>query len=328
MVNKKLTIVLTLFVLIMFLAGCDGSREPSGDTSTSTASGGQGRSFIGGDEGIDVRFMTGAPPREVYDTDYSFGINVRLENVGEWDIKDADEDGNVDARMKVTGIDPSDFGKTSSDLIKYSSDELIGAHLDSEDNEIDGVITNIDFQDLKYSGEVTGQVEFIVRADLCYEYGTKINSKVCILKDLIGKTRKSGEDPFCEPTEDKTRLTENSGAPVHVTSFKQSVMGTDKISVRFDIEHVGEGYIYKSNTDCQPTLEDKNKIKVIVDAGLQDITCSGLQNGAQATDKESYSGDIKLHGDQGSEINTILCTIPLPADGREDYEKQITITLK
>ena len=260
-----------------------------------------------GYEGLEMSFVKDAPPTEVYDRDYPFGVNVRFENVGEYDIP-ANK-----IKLQITGIDPSDFGGVQ--LTNTNDEELRGASIDPQGNAIEGGIANIDFSGLQAS-EITGKVEFNIRAKACYPYGTTTVSQICILEDLLGTTRKSGETPFCDPNANKDF--ENSGAPVQITNFRQSVTGKDKLSFTFDISHVGEGRVYELNSECNPSLDKKDKVHVKVDTGLSNLECSGLEGKTE--------GNVVLYGTGQAEKRSVVCTQVVPAT-RTDNEKQVRIEL-
>jgi hypothetical protein len=267
------------------------------------------KAFIGGDRGLDIQFSEGAPPDTVYDKDFPFDINVRIENVGEWSIENSD-----DATLTIIGIEPASFGKTLSQLTKDSNVPLNGARYDPQGNVVEGTITNINFPDFQYQSEIVGTIELPIVARICYEYGTRANSKICILDDLLGTTRRTGEEPVCDPNENKK--VENSGAPVQITSFRESVVGTDSVSFTFVISHIGEGTVTRMNTECSTMIADKDKIYVNIDTGLQGLRCSGIEGGGSEGYTTLFTGK-----------RSIICTQPLSTP-RGDFEKPISIELK
>ncbi|MBW2977255.1 hypothetical protein KY331_00260 [Candidatus Woesearchaeota archaeon] len=299
MASKYLYAILIIGILF-FVFGCEQEEKETVSI---------GKAFIGGANGLDLSFTEGAPPDEVFDVNFPFSINVKLENVGEWDITNPN-----DMTLSIIGIDPGDFGKTPAFLVQDNSVPMRGAKLDPQGNLIQGTITNLDFTDLQYASTVTGKVQFVIRASACYEYGTRVNTKVCILEDLLGITRKSIEEAVCNPNEAKDY--ENSGAPVQVSNVKQTVMGTDRISLAFDVEHVGTGTIFRKDTECSTTIADKDKVYVKVDTGDPNIKCSGLEGSLAEGFTTLFSGK-----------RAIICTQQLPTP-RGDFEKPITITLE
>ena len=293
-------ILLSILLISLFIFGCEGE----GDQPTTSE-----RAFIGGERGLELAFFEGAPPEEVFDRDFPFSIAIQIQNVGEWDV-----DSN-DATFTIKGLNPEDFGKSLSELKKQSPEDLNGAYRDPEGRAIEGTLTSLEFENLQYQDQVAGTVTFIVRADTCYEYGTRVTSKICVLEDLLGITRRTGEVPVCEPNAAKD--TENSGAPVHVFNLEETVVAVDKISFTFDIRHErkGLGVIHEKNTDCSPEYVDQNRVYVEVDTGIPGLSCSGLEGGTNEGFITLFKGERR-----------VLCQQPLPTP-RGDYEKPIEITL-
>lgn len=291
-------------ILIMLSLLAVGCGEQQDDT---TRTGAQGKAFIGGTKGLEMTFFADAPPDVVYDKDFPFSIHLKLENVGESDV------GSGQATVQVIGIDPKDFGNVN--LKKTNAEELLGAKIDPQGNQIAGGISDIEFSNLQ-AAPIVGNVEHTVRAEMCYPYSTKAITTYCVLKDLLGTTRKAGETPFCDPN--TVRQAENSGAPVQITGVKQSVTGKDKVSLTFDITHVGSGLLYGKNTNCEGTVSNKDKVHVKIISEGQSVQCSGLGGGIE--------GDVQLYGTSGKGTRAIVCTLDLTGE-RTDNEKQIQIEL-
>ena len=274
--------IIVLLMVLTMLVACESQTD-----SDKTSSGATTNAFVGGEKGLDIKFVKGTPPEEVFDKNYPFNINLRIENVGEADIPKSE------AIVKIKGISPSDFGNV--ELTKTSQLDLNGASLDPNNNVIDGGIETIDFANLQAS-EVTGSVSYPLVGEVCYPYETKVVSKICILEDLLGKTRKSGEEPLCSV--DEVKEVENSGAPVKVSNFKETAVAEDKVSFSFDINHVGEGLIFKKDSACEPDLANKNKVFVTVKSGIEDgdLKCNELGGGT--------TGEVSLFGDNRAETRS------------------------
>lgn len=265
------------------------------------------KAFIGGKQGLVMEFLPGAPPEEVFDSNNPFSIDIKLENKGEWDV-----DMN-DATIRITGIDPTDFGLVTGNLTKHPDENLTAAQRDPQGNVIQGAITNIEFPGLEYVDTVAGFVQFNIKAENCFEYGTKAQSQLCMKEDLLGKT---GEKGVCNPNEEK--IVDNSGAPVHVTTLTESVSGRDKISFVFNIKHVGDGRVYRKATSCSTDFNDRSKVFVTVnDPQIGVLTCSGLEGG-------STTGFATLFDDERS----IRCTVNVNEASLGDYEKVLNIEVE
>lgn len=294
---KAGSIAIILMISLLIITGC----EENNTDGTST-------SFIGGDDGLKIEFIKNAPPEEVFDADYPFSISLKMENIGEWDI-----DNPSDATVRITGINPLDFGKTSAELTKNVDSEM-RAKRRVDGDVLRGTISNVEFQGLQYQGSVSSTVELPLRADVCYAYGTKANTKICVLEDLLGTERREEKDEVCDPNEAKDL--DNSGAPVQVKNFRQSAISKDKLSFSFSINHVGSGVISKRGSECSDEIANKDKVLVSVNTGLSGLTCSGIEAGGNFGETTLYDG-----------TREIVCTQPLPPQ-RSNYEKQISITLE
>ena len=298
MTIKKGLVFLIAAMLIVF-TGCDNN------SSTST---GAGKAFIGGTQGLVLGFIDGAPPREVFDTSSDFSVSIRMENVGEFAV-DSNSVQNMPV-LKITGVDPADFGH-SGELRTIITEELMGTSMDAQGNIIQGTMYTVDFPEtggLQYGKEVSGSVTFNLRANLCYEYGTKAQAKLCVREDLLGT---KGKAAACNVNEEKR--VENSGAPIQITSLKESVMGKNKISFMFKISHVGSGRVYQQGLSpaCDASsYANKDKVWVeVTSPDLGQMTCSGLKDGAStASGDGKVTGYTTLYNGERS----IMCNIEIP----------------
>ncbi len=289
--------ILIFLILLAVVSGCDLNNEDTPDTGTP---------FLGGTTGLIMNFMEDAPPEEVYDGgEYPFDIVVKLENEGEWDV----EAGN--ARVKISGIDPSEFGLDPSDLIGYPDSDLTRTYKDAEGNVIEGSETHVGFYGFNFQDEIRGNMQFPVRADVCYTYGTNALSQICIKEDLYD----TDEDSLCIVNEEKSVY--SSRAPVQVTSMKESVRGAEKVGFTFTLEHIGNGGIFQKGSDCDTTgVQYEKKVWIEVSTGEEGLKCNGLQDGTDTT------GYVTLYGGE----RTVTCT--QEADSVSDYQKKVDITIE
>ena len=319
----KKTLMLLISIMVIIIAGCEGGSSSGSGTTTKT--GGSTKAFVGGTVGLEAKFLSGAPPDEVNDQDFPFDINIIIENQGEYDVS------KNKTTLEITGIHPPDFGKTQEQLrVNSAPEDLFGAKKDSQGNTIAGASVIFDtFSDLEFQKPISGSPKFIIRANLCYTYGTNAIAQVCVLEDLTGRTRKTGELPLCEPTNNNIEV-ENSGAPVHVDNFAQTVTGKDKISFSFNIKHKGEkeNRVAERGSECSSEVAKKDKIFVTVDTGLAGLKCSGLSSGTVNDEDGVEEGYVKLFGESaGTEERAVFCSQPLPAE-RTDFQKQVKITIE
>ncbi|MBW3023271.1 hypothetical protein KY308_04155 [Candidatus Woesearchaeota archaeon] len=298
---NKNTIFAVLIVTALFVLSSCAQQETTG---------GGGTTFIGGTEGLALEFLPEAPPNDVFDGGkFPFTVNLRLTNVGEWEIPNG-----AQIVAEISGIDPADFSLTPAALKKNPPQGMLPARLDPNGDVIDGDILVMDFPGFNYKNTLYGDVSATIKADVCYSYGTKFVSTMCIKKDLSSK-----DDSVCTVTESKD--TANSAAPVQITSFKEAQGGTDKVILTFLIEHVGEGDIFEKGSQCADVLEKKNKVYLKLNTGMAGLVCSGLQTqaGQPTSGSEGY---VVLYGDQ----RQISCT--QPTGGQGDFEKTISATLE
>ncbi|MBT5023510.1 hypothetical protein HOK51_11105 [Candidatus Woesearchaeota archaeon] len=317
---KKILIFLVISSML-FAVGCGQNQNADAQAS------GSGSMFEQTTEALSISFVPGAPPEKILDKEQPFGISIRIENKGSHNIDDIN-----DVKVMLTGFDPADFGVGTSDLEKFSPDPLRGVKIDTEGGRIPGGIATLDFPSsgsvFSHQTELAGQVTYNLKADVCYKYGSIVNTDLCVLEDLIGVSGE--ENTFCTVTEEKT--VDNSGSPVKVSSFRESVASSTKVSFLFKIEHVGSGKLYESGSTCEETFQKRNKVHVKVDTGISDtLTCSGLQN--VAASNGVVEGDaILLNG-----AREISCTqtVTSPSDFKKivrldlgyDYKNSVTTSL-
>ncbi|MBW2985109.1 hypothetical protein KY313_00435 [Candidatus Woesearchaeota archaeon] len=283
-------------LLITILVGCSQETGPSMTDP-----------FIGGTTGLTMDFIDGAPPAEVYDGGaFPFTAVVKLENVGETDVALGT------ATIKISGIDPTDFGTTGTSLSKATSENLLGSKKGAEGNIIEGGILHLTFPstgDFNYGSQLSGNIQFPFLANLCYKYATTSNTMLCIRENPLGTT-----ESICNVNEAKQTF--NSGAPIQVANFKETPRGNDKIAFTFDIIHRGTGKTFGQNTECDNTITNRDKVFVTVNTGIDGLDCTGLTEGT------SSSGYIILYEGKRS----VTCTQNI-AGTSGDFEKVTEIII-
>ncbi len=313
--NKKYSLLALLIVSVLIISAC---KSGSG-----TATGSAPRTpFIGGTAGISMNFEKDSPPPEVTDDEsFAFKAIIRLKNEGEHKV-----DRN-DIRVNLIGFDPNDFGKSFSDLKDVQPDDTLDAKKrDAEGNIVEGTTTFAMFpreNDNFIPSKFSGNTEFTMRAEACYNYETLANTKLCVLRDMINVR----DNNICNPTGAKTVYT--SSAPVQINNFRQAVVGKDKLSFSFDISVSGNVDIFSDRNkpssgfdaacpkDPRLRREVENRVhveitEIPVDPVVAGLSCGGLDNGKD--------GDVILVGGR----RTITCTVELVAD-RVDLEKVLGI---
>ncbi len=263
MIQKKFLII-TMMIAIILISGCGSNTDTSTVKTTP---------FVGGSTAVVLSFIDGAPPEEIFDKgNYPFGVGVKIENKGEYTIPQ--NEGSVE----IIGINPSDFKTSSSGLKKNLNEDLTGVKKNFEGEALAGGIGVVEFTNLAYTPDITGNFEVTLRAEMCYNYITMTSTKICIKRNLLDSI---SDNRICDLAGAKSP--QNSGAPVHITTLSETPMGQDKIQVLFEIAHVGAANdrIYKKGTDCDYSVTnmDRNKVFVKVTSKINGNTpsCNGLE---------------------------------------------------
>jgi len=301
---RRVILTLVFLSILVGLSGCNGTTPVKGNT------------FVGGTKGLEITFLQDSPPEEAFDAGQRpFDVSVQLRNVGEYDIV------KERVKAKLSGLSPSDFSVPPEEFIKIAEEDLYKTTKDPEGNELEGTVSIITFNNLNYVERLSGPTVFPIRVDVCYKYGTIVESKLCVKENLLNTREKA----VCTVTEDK--IVENSGAPVQVTSFKEFAKAKDRIGFTFKIEHVGkEGSVYKRETDCNAgtvSMIDENKVWVRVEKP-SDVTCSGLMGGSG---NEGYVVMFKGTESSTTLSRTVTCNYDLPPTTTA-YESLVRINLE
>lgn len=268
-----------------------------------------------------IGFLENAPPKETLDrpTDKDeiskFDIGLRVENVGESPVPA----NNI--KVTIGGIYSGDFNvpnqKTSS-LDGALKTALEGVRKDPEGEKLAGGIDEVTFLDLGYTKSLQGNNEFPIQADVCYPYQTKAVADFCMRKDLIKAT--SG---VCQVKGSKPVF--SSGAPIHVASFDESVGGSQKVILKFNIKAVGTGTFYKPGGCKKGDFQEENFVRVTVDSGMPSLSlkCSGWG--------DSLTKDVRLTNGEAS-VTCIQSGVNVDAvrkmDIFVDYNHLITASTK
>ena len=301
---KKIIGMLSVICLVLFV-GC--KSDDSGGKRTTT--------FIGGTDAIEFDFLEGAPPNEVYDGgSYPFEVSLNVENKGEYDV--AKEDVNI----TLSGFYPPEFD--NPDTMKNPDDDLDARYIDSEGNEIPGTITYVTFSGFNFINSLSANNEYVIRANVCYKYGTTAQADLCVLDDLT-----SLEDEVCVVNEKKA--VESSSAPIKVENLEETVAGTDKITFSFEIVHRENGAISRLGSNCDSEVENEDKVYVNVDTGLTGLSCSGIEGGGTNGTTTLYGGKglIRCTQDTSGESGDFIkkVKIELEYDYKEHKERRVLV---
>lgn len=264
--------------------------------------------FIGGLSGFSVGFQADAPPKEVYDGGrFPFAVVVKIQNIGEFLVpKDK-------VKVSLSGIDPVEFGLNPNDLIKSPGDDMLPRRKDAGGNILESNPFFLEFKNLNHVRRITGSaLDFPLRAEVCYNYGTIATSKLCSRKNVLNPT----PGGICTINEEKKVA--NSGAPVQIVSLQESTRAQDKVAFTFKIQHVGTGFLYRKLTGCEKSSIRATEQKVFVNVRepASGVECVGLSSNSVPN-----QGEVTLF--DGS--NTVTCTMTLQRPG--DFEFPVTIDL-
>lgn len=294
----KKILLLAILVAAIFIVGCQQQGPSVGPT------------FVGGTQGISVDFIQDAPPAEIFDgAQFPFSINLKMKNVGEWEIKNG-----ADIRVKIEGIDPTEYSVTPASLQKNPPQGMLSTRRGPSGEIIEGDTIVVDFPGLNFKRELFGDTQATIKGDVCYKYGTKVSSNICIKKDLS-----SSETSLCSVNE--VKAVANSGAPVQITSIRESQGGTDTVLLTLTIKHVGTGKVFETGSQCADELNKKDRVLLKIDTGMTGLSCTGLQTsaGQPTTGSEGYM--TLFSGER-----QITCT--QPTGGQGDFTKPVTATLE
>ncbi|MBI4144170.1 hypothetical protein HY486_02900 [Candidatus Woesearchaeota archaeon] len=280
-----------ILLLLIFLAACATKKtielEP----------------FIGGNDGLKASFADFR--KNVFDGGKDpFDIIVRLDNLGESQIK------KEDVEIRIDGINPLAFGKSEEQLTKNSPEDIRAVERAKE-----AILTSppifTEFNGLNHLTAITGsKLSYPIIARICYSYKTKSQSKFCIRRNILNP-----EEGPCKIEE--TKQTYNSGAPVHVENVKETARGTDKIGISFDIKHVGKGTPYDRASKCPDSEKPRNKVFVKIDTNMPGLSCTGMTTTSAGT----AEGTVQLFDG----IKTMTCTQTV---SKGDFEQPLNILLE
>jgi len=288
MIHKKVWLVFFV-VAVVILAGC-GPKNPSSSTTP----------FCGGFDGIEMNFMEGSPPTEVFDNgQFPFDVTLRLLNKGEHAV------GASEARIELSGINSVDFGGPA--YTKVVNENIVGTRKDQDGKCVNGDPILVSFggageEQFKYKNSLPGNTQFLLRADICYRYNSNSTVQFCVQKELP----RFGQEPTCKVDELKT--VSNSGSPLHIENFKQNPAGEGKIGFSFDIVHKGTGSVHYG-TLCDSSFQARNKVRVKVDSRIGRVSCSPLGGGSEGVimiteNKRPVSCVMDVSGASGREFET------------------------
>ena len=282
--------VFAVAALLVILSACKAGEKAAPE----------GAPFIGGTTGVLLDFIDFRS--EVFDAGQDpFDVTVKLENKGEWTVpKDR-------IRVTLSGINPQEFGKHVEDFVAMPTDDLVGKRKDATGTVLESPPITIEFKNLNYMAALTGaELQFPLVASVCYGYGTNVESKLCVRKNILNPEAGG----LCEINEAKTAF--SSGAPVQVENLRENARAANKVGFSFDIVQKASGKVFEQASGCLT----ENKVKIKIDARMAGLSCTGL-----ATTGSVAEGTVTLFDGK----KTVSCTQEVRAD---DYEQRLTVSLE
>lgn len=247
MVKKNIKLFLVLLITLILLVGC---RPPTSQSNSNSK-------YSSGTKGVNINFLPGTPPKEVYSeyphSDIEIPISIEIKNQGNYPTSEDDKLGQMnlwltdkhDDLIYISGYDPNLFfdweiEDDDADLLdnKYPVihfedriDNLEGRSINNPNGGYDLIefITSADLSGIKgdkYSPN------FLVT--LCYDYKTKATSNVCLDPRPFSTVK---ENKVCNIQD--TTLT-NQAAPVAVTKVEQKAL-SNSMQFKIHFRNVGGG---------------------------------------------------------------------------------------
>ena len=225
---KKLFLLLVLIALLPILSSCDDDR------------GGSYRdiNFYTGSVGLEMRFLEGMPPHEIYVGDQGIGVTLEIYNKGTQYIGTTGANNVGDGMIRLSGFDTNYFNPTPVDGA-YN----FQAEGKSEYNPFGEIYTIKEFVNANPVTLSTGvsSLSQTIKATACYPYRTKSAEKICIDSDV----RNLIKDKACQ-VHDVT--TNGQGAPISITRIEEDIIsggsGHGDVIFKIYFSNTGGGDIY------------------------------------------------------------------------------------
>ncbi|MFA6089351.1 MAG: hypothetical protein WC755_05780 [Candidatus Woesearchaeota archaeon] len=248
--STTIVILITIFVLCIFISGCASSKNGNSKSQFGKNSG-QGLTLTFDDQTSSI----------IYDNS-PVNVEVLLKNEGYYDIP------RGKAMIKLGGYDPT--------LFSFEALQRISTILEGKNDNSFGYSDYVSFGESRlkegFLGENLPEISPTFTATICYPYKTFASAEVCINPDIYGKDSKMGR---CSAGSAKIY---NSNAPITVNSVQERFLsydsGSGKVNVKFDItiSNIGknkiwsaanENYMYECGKYNSNLKEIQNKINIV-----------------------------------------------------------------
>lgn len=286
-----------LLIVSVFFMGCQEKNEKVRKLTN----------YIGGDDGLGIKFTKNAPPDTVLDEKQEdFDVSLDLENMGEYTMAP----GEILATL--SGIDREAFNLPS---LNAKNAFQLERRINDRGVVREGGRNDLPFGLATFTQDLAADFTTDVIADVCYKYRTVAVAAVCLKRDTLQlKTTDA-----CLIDNDKVEF-ENSGAPIQVTNVETRKAGRNSVKVTFTVENKGDGEVYLSGTftdSCSGHEKDEAKLRVIMDSPSPRINfrCDLFNGAAQ--------GDVKLY----DKTRQVSCTIDTGSLQETAYEALVNIQI-
>ena len=286
--KQKILLILLALTLIVVSSCTEGSGPGPGTHAN----------FVGGTRGVEMSFVTNAPPREVADQGQdSFEVVVDLLNRGEHEVPPED------VFVELEGFSPITFGVTHADLIQYSEYELAPVYKSPDGLVIHPTSSPVIFTGFNYGEMAPNDELYTFRAKVCYKYETIAVSDICVKP----RYNLDEEHDLCRVS--GPRKISNSGAPIQVSEIRQVSRGIDRTEFTFTIQHKDpdlKGRVSSPDSQCDTqSFTNKDKVFVRVSGIIENpatdtVTCRGLIGG------DSSSGYATITRNQPTTVSCVV----------------------
>lgn len=290
---SKLPIFLLLFLLLIF------SCKKQDTTPEQT--------FIGGNQGLSIHILEGAPPPVIQDEGSSpFSVTATIADVGEADVGPGTE--NPFVLVRLLGIVPEQFGTKPENLYQSLQHKLAGAKRNFDGTILPGETEAATFEPLTFLGNVIETNAITMRLDVCYDYSTYSTVKICLKDDIL----ESYQDSTICMLRDLHLPVGNSGAPLQILSADESPAGSDRVQVNLVVGHVGRGMHFRRGTTdprnaCEFSQQNKDAFYATLAVKYEDdhftLSCQGL---TQTNPEGYFFGEIRLYDNAPTTVTCYL----------------------
>ncbi len=312
--KKLIMLILFVFIILVFIVSC--SPQGSGGEERGIYQRGKNTKdagvspFIGGSNAFILDFEQDRPRTDLYAGGVdSMDIGVVIKNQGEFNVP------QDNIWVKITGIDPAEFGVSSQNLRLHPESDAFPMTLTPEGTTIEPTPTYAVVEELTLQRELIGPNQYDLLAKVCYPYETQAIGRICVRENL--RTLETG---VCDVNAAKPVW--NSGAPIHFISLAEAVSSTDSLSFTITLQKKGNGQFWSpANTNCVFDRRNENKVEVSFDTGISGLSCNLKDEVVEGT---SVRGTIDIR--DGTAI--VRCKQTIPADRIGDYIKDVSLTAR